>query len=62
MVLALKIVDPMLQVFLDSPCSILFGTPNSLLLQTLLSLLQDLLATHTKFPTATPSDHSNFKY
>ena len=39
----------------NPPSSILFGTPNSLLLQTLLSLFQDLLPTHTKFPTATPT-------
>ena len=38
-----------------STSSILFGTPSSLLLQTLLSLFQDLLPTHTKFPTATPT-------
>ena len=55
MVVALKIVDPMLQVFLDPPSSILFGTPNSLLLQTLFSLLQDLLPTNTKILTATPT-------
>ena len=36
-----------------SPSFILFGTPNSLLLQTLLSLFQDLLPTYTKFPTDT---------
>ena len=33
----------------------MFGTPSSLLLQTLLSLFQDLLPTHTKFPTDTPT-------
>ena len=55
MVLALEIVDPMLQLFLDHPSSILFGTPNSLLLQTLLSLFQDLLPMHTKIPTDTPT-------
>ena len=48
MVLALKTVDPMLQVFLDPPSSILISTPNSLLLQTLLSLFQDILPTYTK--------------
>ena len=37
------------------PSYILFGTPNSLLLQTLLSLFQDLLPTHTRFLTATPT-------
>ena len=51
----LEIVDPMIQVFLDPPSSILLGTPNSLLLQTLLSLFQDLLPTHTKFLTDTPT-------
>ena len=38
-----------------SPSFIMFGTSNSLSLQTLLSLFQDLLPTHTKFPTATPT-------
>ena len=38
-----------------SPSFILFGTSNSLLLQTRLSPFQDLLPTHTKFLTATPS-------
>ena len=38
-----------------SPHSILFGTPNSLLLQTLLSPFQDLLPTHTKFLTDAPT-------
>ena len=55
MVLVLKMVDLMLQVFLDPPSSILFGTPNSLLLHTVLSLFQDLLPTHTKFLTDTPT-------
>ena len=50
-----KIVDPVLQVILDHPSSILFGTPNSLLLQTQLSLFQDCLPTHIKFLTATPN-------
>ena len=40
---------------LISPSSILFGTPNSLLLQTLLFMFQDLLPTHTKFLAATPT-------
>ena len=38
---------------MDKPS--MFGTPSSLLLQTLLSLFQDLLSTHTNFLTATPS-------
>ena len=52
----------MLQVFLDPPSSTLFGTLNSLLLQTLLSLFQDLFLTHTKILTDTPPyDHCIFK-
>ena len=43
------------QVPLESGQKSMFGTPSSLLLQTLLSLFQDLLPTHTKFPTATPT-------
>ena len=48
---------------LDPPSSILFGTPNSLILQTLLSLFQDLVI-HTpslQLPLQI-SDHSIFMY
>ena len=38
-----------------SPSLILFGTPNSLLLQTLFSRFQDLLPTYTKVPTDSPT-------
>ena len=38
-----------------SPSFIFSGTPNSLLLQTLLSLFQGLLPTYIKFLTATPT-------
>ena len=37
------------------PSLILFGTPNSLLLQTLFSMFQDLPPAHTKFLTAIPT-------
>ena len=40
---------------LDTPSLILFGIPNSLLLWSQLSLMQNLLTAHTKFPTDTPT-------
>ena len=44
-----------------SPSLILFGTPNSLLLQTLFSVFKDLPPTHTKFQLQLQlSDHSIF--
>ena len=47
----LKTKSAMLLVFLDPPSLILFGIPNSLLLWTQLSFMQDLLTADTKFMT-----------